>query len=283
MQPPTAEVTLRSDMGVNGVAVQTQDRPFRTLLRLYRARRTREEFGLPARSSRASGPKVPGLRQGDVDVLADLGFGVFQRIESGAQRPSIETFDRITNLLGFSEQHVRIAQLDLFGTEPPATAGAPCGRWQEMVDNHGEMAIAVDTDGDIVAANSAFLEMIASASQSAPQNWWTWTLLDQAARDNWLTQWKAVWAPRLLTDLMLAGVRHPDSRTLATIRRAVRDDPITQRIVVADSGIDCQVLPFRHGHRGTGTVQPLLAVAANATLITLPFVPAERGCSAQRL
>ncbi|MGW1291179.1 MmyB family transcriptional regulator, partial [Streptomyces sp. NPDC002586] len=182
---------------------------------------------------------------------------------------------RITDLLGFSSQHRRIAQLDIFGAEPPATAGAPSGRWQEMVDSHAAMALVIDADGEIVAANGAFLEMTASAPQPTPQNWWQWTLLDQAARDNWLTQWKAAWAPRLLTDFMLAGVRHPASRTLTAIRRAVQDDPVAQQIPVADSGIDCQALPFRHGQRGPGAVQPLLAVAPAATLITMPFVPVD--------
>lgn len=255
------------------MTVESQHRPFRTLLRLYRGRRTRGEFGLPARSSRGTSTKVAGLRQGDVDWLLDLGFGVYQRIESGTQRPSVETFVRITDLLGFSEQHVRIAQLDLFGTEPPATAGAPSGRWQEMVDSHGEMAIAIDADGEIVAANSAFLEMAASAHQPAPQNWWRWTLLDQTARDNWLPLWEVAWAPRLLTDFMLASVRHPASGPLAAIRQAVRDDPMTQHILVADSGIGGQALPVRHRQWGTGRVQPLLAVATAATLITLPFIP----------
>ncbi|MEE1737045.1 helix-turn-helix domain-containing protein [Streptomyces sp. BE147] len=255
------------------MAVETQYRPFRMLLRLYRRRRTREEFGLPARSSRATGPKVTGLRQGDIDWLLGLGFGVFQRIESGAQRPSAETFMRLMDLLGFSEQHVRIAQLDLFGSEPPATAGVPSGRWQEMVDSHGDMAIAIDADGKIVAANSTFVELAASSDQPAPQNWWRWTLVDQAARDNWLLRWKAAWAPRLLTDFMLAGVRHPASGTLAAIRQLVRNDPLAQHIPLADSGIGGHALPFRHNQRGTGRVQPLLAVATAATLITLPFVP----------
>ncbi|MGW3197130.1 MmyB family transcriptional regulator [Streptomyces sp. NPDC001118] len=208
-----------------------------------------------------------------MDVLLGFGYGVYQRIESGAKRPSFETFIKITNLLGFSEQHVRIASLDVFGTEPPATAGAPCGRWQEMVDNQRDMALVIDTDGEIVAANSAFLEMAASAHQPTPRNWWQWTLLDETARDNSLAQWEAAWAPRLLTDFMLVSARHPDSQTLLLIRQAIQDDPITQRILVAESGIDGQALPFRHGQRGTGAVQPLLAVANAATLITLPFVP----------
>lgn len=216
---------------------------------------------------------MTGLRQGDVDVLLNLGFGVYQRIESGAQRPSAETFVRLTTLLGFSEPHLRIAQLDLFGTEPPATMGTPSGRWQQVVDSHREAAFVVASDGEIIAANSAFLKMVAFTECPTPQNWWQWTLLDTGARDSRLMQWKHTWAPRLLTDLMLASVRHPASRTLAAIRGAVQEDPITQHVRIADSGIDGHALPFRHGLRGTGAVHPLMATATGATLITLPFVP----------
>ncbi|MEV6810376.1 helix-turn-helix domain-containing protein [Streptomyces sp. NPDC051132] len=273
MPPSRADVCRRSLGQLSGVAAVTGSRPFQALLRLYRGRRSREDFGLPPRPSNVSGPRIAGLRQGDIDVLLDLGFGVFQRIESGAKRPSVRTFRRITDLLGFSETHLRIAHLDLFGMEPALTAGAPSDGWQQMVDRHGDMAIVIDTDGEVVAANSAFLEMISAAHQPPPQNWWQWALLGQAARDISLLQWEATWAPRLMTDFVLAGVRNPHSRTLAALRQAIQDDPATQHLVVADSGIDRQTLPFRHGQRGEGAVYPLLATAPSVTLITLPFTP----------
>ncbi|MEU9761743.1 hypothetical protein AB0D98_18765 [Streptomyces sp. NPDC047987] len=173
----------------------------------------------------------------------------------------------MTCLLGFNGQHVRIAQLGLSGAKPPATAGVSSGCWQEMVDGHGEMAIVLDADGAIVAACSAFLEMAASAHQ----NWGRWTLLDQAVRDNWPR--KAAWTPRPPTGYMPAGVHRPASGPLTAIRQVVRDDPIAQHILVADSGIGGRALPFRHRQWGTRRVRPLLAVASAATLITLPFMP----------
>lgn len=255
---------------------------FRDLLRRYRATRTPQdlrEHGLPVRLSRGRGPQVPGLRQADVDAALGLGSGVYQRVESGALKPSPQLFDRLTDLLRFSRHDVRVGQLDLFGTEPPLPVGPVSARWRQVVDSHSEVAFVISANGDLLAANSAFTALFPSGR--SPRNWWRWSLLDLESRKSTLTDWTTVWAPRLLADFMLAAVRHPDEPVLRAIRSDIEQDPDASSVLAADRGIDGLTLPLSHAARGPGHAHPLIAACTGATLVVMPLDlsnPAPRTC-----
>lgn len=260
---------MASEAGVTGGPADQRGLVFQGLLRRYRAARTCEELGLSPRPSRGRRAPAPsGLRQGDVDVALGLGYGVYQRVESGASRPSPQLFDSITDLLRFSQHDVRVAQLDLFGTEPPPPLGPVSARWQDVVDGQRGMAFVLAANGDLIAGNSASAVMF--PSRRRPENWWRWSLLDPS-REATLTQWHTAWAPRLLADFMLASVRHPHDPVLYSIRSAIQRDPAVRSILAADQGIDGQTLPLHHPDRGPGHGHPLIAAGTAATLVTVTF------------
>ncbi|MDH6604514.1 hypothetical protein M2164_000149 [Streptomyces sp. SAI-208] len=217
------------------------------LLRYYRGRMTRSDAGLPPLESRRGGPRPPGLRQVDVDVLLCGGAGVYAKIENNDFRPQSELFLRITKLLKFSPYHLRIAYLSLYGAEPVLPIEQPSPHWQTVLKGQSEMACALMPDGHLVAANDAFAELFATGRP--PTNLWRWALWSEEAQKVVVDRQK--WIARLVTELRLAQHRYPDDHSVQKIAADLERDPRLQQLTESPLGLDNAVLTVRHRTRGT--------------------------------
>lgn len=249
------------------MTASTRGRIFRGLLRRHRETLTYEDVGLPPRHARSSG--TAKLPQGAVDLAVDLGAGVYQKYESGGLRPKMEVFVRLTRKLGFTDHHRRIAQLDLFGTEPPPPSGPVSPHWQRVVDGTQEVAFVMTAAGDLVVANTAAASMFPEGQ--VPTNWWRWSLLSSEAREAVLTDWATAWAPGLLADFTLACVRHPKDDRLRGIWTDIKRDPVARTVTDAERGVGDRLLPLIHARYGRGTVHTLLSASTGVTLVMLLF------------
>ncbi|MFE1839807.1 MmyB family transcriptional regulator [Streptomyces sviceus] len=221
------------------------------LLRYYRGRMSRADAGLPPLESRRGGPRPPGLRQVDVDVLLCGGAGVYAKIENNDFRPQPELFLRITELLKFSPYHLRIAYLDLYGAEPVLPVQQPSPHWRKVLNGQSEMACALMPDGHLVAANDAFAELFATGRP--PTNFWRWALWSEEAQAVLVDREK--WVARLVTELRLAQHRYPDDRAVQKICADLERDPRLQQLTESLVGLDNEALPLHHRKRGRGTAR----------------------------
>jgi DNA-binding XRE family transcriptional regulator len=243
------------------------------LLRRYRTMRSRADIGLTSLVRRRVGEtRAQAVRQADMDRVLEGGSGTYQKIESGAFPPSRALFLEIARLLGFSSHHLRIAHLDLYGTEPvlPIEGGLP-HRWQQVLDGQSEMACALAPDGGVIASNHAFNEIFVEGRP--PANFWHWALWSEEAQTTLLDLEKR-WVPHLLTELKLARYRHPNESAVQRICTALEREPRLNQIEESLIGLADVPLPLRHPQRGPGIARFMTAHTAGGIGIwTLLFEP----------
>lgn len=196
-------------------------------------------------------------------------MGVYQKVRSGAVRPSADLFRRMAETLGFSRHNLRVGHLDLFQSDPVLPVAAPSTHWQRVVDGQREMTCVLEPGGAPIACNKAFTE--AFPLGKVPAHFWQWALFSEEAREQVLMGWEREWAPRLLADFMLARFRYPSSQTLQEAYAAVELDPCLRQIEGAESGLNDTSLRMRHGVRGEGNARFMATAGSGVVVLTVLF------------
>ncbi len=247
-----------------------QLRAYQQVLEYYRGRLSRDDVGLAPLPSRKGGPRPKGLTQAEVEQALPAGSGVVQKIKSGVLRPTPDLLMRLMKLLRVPPDQVRIAHLDLYGSEPVLPAASPSPQWRAVVTSQREMACALTPGGQLTAWNNAFAELFGSR---IPANWWEWTLLSEEARGV-LLEWDTRWAPSLCTELALLRHRYPDDRGLRDLYDQAIADPRLRELTLSGSGLGDEGRPLRHPRRGEGTAHVMAARTPGDVILTVLFEPA---------
>ncbi|MFK8909714.1 helix-turn-helix domain-containing protein [Streptomyces sp. YS-3] len=245
-----------------------------------------EEAGLPPRPAAGRrGPRVRGLSQTDVDFLMRKGVGTYQKVESGALRPTPAYLLELARVLRFKDSEYIYAHLEYFGTEPslplhPAAEPDLLPSWQQVLDGQREMAYITDFRYNLRFHNEPFAQMFPRGEP--PENTMAWMLLDREAREFTLMDWGSVWLPALVPALRASLAAHPDDPVLLGIREGLMDDPWTRRHYQESGSAkihpDGDRRPLRHAILGEGHVTMMLSQFPNpsgARYTTLLFDRAE--------
>lgn len=181
---------------------------------------------------------------------------------------------RIAQLLGFTTHDLRIAHLNLHGTDPVLPVEDPSPLWQEVLNGQREMACAVTPGGLLVASNESFSRMFSTGEQ--PANLWRWALFSEEARTV-LVNWDERWAPDLIAELRLARYRYPaDDTVRALYADAVRDPALQQIVAEPSRALNGRARPLCHPMRGEGAARFMAARAAGVSVLTILFEPAAQ-------
>ncbi|MFD7233581.1 XRE family transcriptional regulator [Streptomyces sp. NPDC059881] len=263
------------------------------LQQILRARRQAiapEDVGLSRRSPGSRrGPRVSGLTQTDVDFLMDRGVGTYQKVESGALRPSQEYVLELARVLRFEDSEYVYAHLELFGTEPVQPLNPDAGlmvppSWQRALAGQREMAYVNDRRYDLRLHNEAFADMFPSGA--LPANTMEWMLLSDEARDFCLEDWDTEWGPRVIPQFRAALAAHPDDPVLNRIHDRVLKDKRARSLYERGEDVyihpDGDTRPLHHAKLGRGfatmiAAQPLSSPGAR--YMTILFDPVREAAA----
>jgi hypothetical protein len=242
---------------------------YRLLLEKYRHERTRAEVGLPALPThRGRSFDGAGLTLPEVDLAVDASIGYYEKIRSGAKRPSEGRLKDLMRVLGFTPHHARVAYLSLFGAEPLLPAEKPSAHWGAVIAQQREMACVLAPDGGVLEWNRPFAELFPHTG--VPANWWQWALSSCRSGDV-LLEWDTQWAPSLKAEVTLLHHRHPDDAALSDLYARMLEDPRLEEVSEADSGLGDTARPMRHPKRGPGTARVMAASTPAETVVTVLF------------
>ncbi|GAA0617153.1 hypothetical protein GCM10010394_54140 [Streptomyces crystallinus] len=243
-----------------------------------------EEAGLPSRPATGRrGPRVKGLSQTDVDFLMRKAFGTYQKVESGALRPTPTYLLELARALRFTDSEYIYVHLEYFGSEPSVPL-CPAGEtdvppsWQQVLDGQREMAYITDFRYNLRLYNQPFAQMFLRGEP--PENTLAWMLLDREARDITLMDWENAWLPTVVPALRASLAAHPEDSALLGIRTELMEEPLLRR-QYQESGCtkihpDGDRRPLRHAIRGEGQVTMMLSQflgSSGARYMTLLFEP----------
>jgi hypothetical protein len=175
---------------------------------------------------------------------------------------------RLMKLLRFSAHEIRVAHLDLFGTEPALPAEPPSPHWGAVLGAQQEMACALTPGGRLTAWNGPFGDLF---PVRVPENLWHWALLTAEAREV-LLEWETRWAAPVLAELTLMRYRYPDDAAVRELYEQALDDSRLKQITESDQGLRDEARPLRHPKRGEGTARVMAARApGGANVLTVLF------------
>ncbi|MFD9792534.1 XRE family transcriptional regulator [Streptomyces sp. NPDC059070] len=246
----------------------------------------REDVGLPPRPKEGRrGPRVEGLAQTDVDLLTNRGIGTYQKVESGALRPTASYLLDLARVLHFKDSEYIYVHLEYFGTEPSlplhpqADLDVPPS-WQRVLDGQREMAYINDFRYNLRLYNSAFADLFPRGEP--PENTLQWMLFDEEARESCLLHWETAWLPHLLSSFRASLAAHPDDTVLRRIHQRAMACPRISRLYQESEAAkihpDGDRRPMLHALRGPGHV--IMRVAHMSTphgarYMTILFDPDE--------
>ncbi|MFF1478083.1 XRE family transcriptional regulator [Streptomyces sp. NPDC058301] len=245
-------------------------------LQTMRARRQAiepQDVGLqPRPAAGRRGPRVRGLTQTEVDLLMNRAIGTYQKVESGALRPTSSYLLELARVLQFTDSEYIYAHLEYFGTEPSqplrpdADLDVPSS-WQRVLDGQREMSYVIDFRYDLRLYNSAFAAMFPRGEP--PANTTAWMLLDDDARDLCLTDWETAWAPLVISSFRASLAAHPDDPVLKGIHERILNDPRVRPLYEMSDRAkihpDGDRRPLRHAVLGQGYVTMIVAHLASLT------------------
>ncbi|KOT62940.1 MULTISPECIES: MmyB family transcriptional regulator [Streptomyces] len=256
-------------------------RAFSQLLRTRRERIKPEQLGLPSRAAARTGPPVPGVTQTEIDIAMNSGIGVYQKVESGALRPSPGYLLQLARTMRFKESEYVQAHVHLYGTEPkeelfPDSGTVIPAAWEYAVHGQLHMSYAHDRSWRVRFHNAPFRTMFPSGQP--PANMAEWFLLSDEARDV-LMDYDRSWGPYLMPQFRLALSRWKHDPELCRIYELILDDKRALRLW--DRGEttymhpDGDRRPMNHGTWGEGEVillagQPLSSPGARQLIV--PFL-----------
>ncbi|MBD0743136.1 hypothetical protein BG418_16305 [Streptomyces sp. CBMA152] len=213
------------------------------------------------------------------------GIGTYQKVESGALRPTPTYLLELARVLRFKDSEYIYVHLEYFGTEPslplhPSADPDVPPIWQQVLDGQREMAYITDFRYNLRLYNEPFAEMFLRGEP--PENTLAWMLLDREAREFSLVDWESVWLPTLVSALRASLAAHPDDPVLLGIRAQIMEDPWV-RGPYHESGStrihpDGDRRPLHHAVRGQGHVTMMLSQflsGSGARYMTLLFDPVQ--------
>ncbi|MDJ0344815.1 XRE family transcriptional regulator [Streptomyces sp. H10-C2] len=192
---------------------------------------------LVQRDARGRRAEDGGLTQAHMDQLLCRAAGTYNRLERGTAVPEVLLRD-VARILRLTDQEWGALWRYAFAKEPPYPLDADLGlvipgAWKVALRSIGSMAYITDRDWNVVDHNEAFSRMF--LRRQVPHNTMRWMLTDAEARIT-LADWHTAWAPLLVAQLRAAVALDPESRTLITLHREVRADPVSGPIYEAAGG-----------------------------------------------
>ncbi|WP_062464159.1 helix-turn-helix transcriptional regulator [Demequina soli] len=194
----------------------------RDFLTTRRAKVSPAMVGLPAGGAR----RVPGLRRGEVAVLAGVSVEYYTKLERGDLRGvSDEVLDAIARALRMDDAErahlsdlARAANAGVRARRRPARAAGLRPALQQLLDAMTDaVAVVGNSRGDIVATNALGRAMYAPlyATQTEPVNYGRFIFLDPAARA-FYPDWEDI-ADMTAANLRTAAGRDPFDRSLSDL------------------------------------------------------------------
>lgn len=240
------------------------DAEYRAFQQLCRARRralSPADVGLPERPKRP-GPQVVGLLQVEVDLLMGRGMGTYQKVESGAWRPSPSYLCQLAQVLRFKESEFVQSHLDLFGTAPgqplyPDDAMSIPPGYKEKVAGQRHICYIQNRRWEPVYWNSAYVDLF--PSKEVPSNLALWWFTSDEARDpdfGVMINWDEFWGPLLVPQFRASVSAYRDDPVLREINEIIQKDKRIQRLYERGENAyihpDGDRRPLRHGTLGPG-------------------------------
>ncbi|WP_369211712.1 helix-turn-helix transcriptional regulator [Streptomyces flavofungini] len=191
------------------------------------------------------GRRATGLSQAQVAQLLYVSERTYAQLERGEMpSPAAEFLDRVAEVLRLKERERIALYVYSLGHEPPHPQDPLAGEnipaaWQRAVRQVVSQPCYVnDVAWNVLACNDAFVRMFPRAPDAAAaipeRNLMRYMLLDEAAREHHLVNWKSEWAVPLTAQLRNAVAQHPGNTDLEELDRDISADPVSGPIYRAN-------------------------------------------------